>query len=125
MWGLGIIDCWDLEKNIELIENQVNKNIATYEEQIKWFENVKPIVEREKTEGKVDSDFVEIYYKTIEEAHEWRDNKESGHVYLPFVITNLKGNGLSDYCIVKKYLLGKKEQKIESNISNVLYQQYQ
>ena len=58
--GLGIIDCWDFDKNINQIENNVNQIIKKTEDRILWLENLAPLIETDKKEGKVDDVFVEL-----------------------------------------------------------------
>ena len=64
IWGLGIIDCWEFEKNIEQIENKINAVIKDKEQGILRFESILPLVEKEKTEGKLENAFIEQFYKT-------------------------------------------------------------
>lgn len=40
IFGLGIIDCWEFQKNIERIEKKVNELIKKKEQEISWFESI-------------------------------------------------------------------------------------
>lgn len=122
--GLGIIDCWDFEKNIEKIEIEVNNVIKDKVNRIQWFENLIPLVEKDKKNGKIDNVFFEIFNQTLKEAHEWKDAVESQYTHLPLVVNHLKGNTSSDYQIVKKELSKITEWRKEYNKSNALYQQF-
>ena len=62
IFGLGIIDCWDFDRNVELIENKINEKVQEKEERIQWYENLIPLVEKDITEGKVDNVFVELCF---------------------------------------------------------------
>lgn len=61
--GLGIIDCCDFEKNIEKIEIKVNNLIKEKKSRIHWFENLVPLVENDKKEGKIDNVFLNYSIK--------------------------------------------------------------
>ena len=122
--GLGIIDCWDFEKNIKLIEGVIYKKIRVNEERILHLENVAPLVDKERKEGKIDNTFVELFDKTLEEAHRWKNADEQFYPHLPLVLNHLKGNVLSDYMIIKKELSERPRWMIDINSSGLLYQQF-
>lgn len=120
--GLGIIDCWDFEKNIELIENKVNDVIKKEELEISWFESIVPIVEKDKIEGKLEDAFVEVFFKTLEKVRKWKDGTNTQE-YLPLFLNKLKGNAHSDYLFVKKELSQRIGWDKDFASSNMLYQQ--
>lgn len=122
IWGLGIIDCWDLEKNIEEIENKVNTVIKKKEQSISRFESIVSLVEKDQTEGRLDDAFVDEFYKTLENIHNWK-NADDTHNYLPLFLNQLSGNAHSDYLIVKKDLSRKMEWSKEIDSLSELYQQ--
>lgn len=122
--GLGIIDCWDFEKNIEEIEIKVDNVIKEKKNRIRWFENLVPLIEKDKKEGKIDNIFFEVFNQTLEEAHKWEDSVEVQYVYLPLVVNNLKGNTYSDYQIVKNELSRTTELRKEYDKSKALYKQF-
>ena len=119
--GLGIIDCWDFDKNINQIENNVNQSIKKKEDRILWLENLAPLIETDKKEGKVDDVFVELFYKTLEEARKWREPEEGQYAYLPSVANHLKGNTSSDYKMVKKELAKKIELRKDADLFNAAF----
>lgn len=124
IWGLGIIDCRDFEKNIEQIEIKVNNVIKETEYRIHWFENLVPLFENDKKGGKMDNVFFELFNQTLKEVHEWKDVVEGEYPHLPLVINHLKGNIFSDYQIVKKELSQRIEWIKEFDNSDALYQQF-
>lgn len=128
IFGLGIIDCWDFDKNIQQIEDKVNKSIKEKEDHILWFENLIPLVENDKKEGKIDDIFAKLFSETVDEARKWREAEDSKYDYLPSVIRHLKGNTSSDYQIVKKdfskIVEWRKEWRIEAVNSEALYKQF-
>lgn len=122
--GLGIIYCWDFDKNIKQIETKVNNVIKEKEDRIRWFENLAPFVENEKKEGKVDDVYVEVFNQTLEEAHKWKEAVDDRYSHLPLVFNHLKGKTSSDYQIVKKELSQETEWRKEADSSDALYQQF-
>lgn len=122
--GLGIIDCWDFERNVELIENKINEKVRKKEERIQWFENLIPLVEKDKIEGKVDNVFVELFYQTLEEVRKWRKSEEESYAYLPLVVDHLKGTTASDYKTIKQDLSDRIKWRKQHNVSDELYQQF-
>ena len=124
IFGLGIIDCWDFDRNVELIENKINEKVQEKEERIQWYENLIPLVEKDITEGKVDNVFVELFYKTLEEVRKWRKPEEERYAYLPLVVNHLKGTTSSDYKTIKQDLSDRAEWRKQFNVSDGLYQQF-
>ena len=122
--GLGIIDCWELEKNIERIENRVNSSIKEKEERILRLENLVPLVENDKKDGKIDSNFVELFYQTLEEAHKWETAEDDNCVHLPFILSSLNGKPSSDYKTVFQDLSQRVEWRKEAETSKDLYKQF-
>ena len=122
--GLGIIDCWELEKNIERIENRVNSSIKEKEERIQRLENLVPLVENDKKDGKIDSNFVELFYQTLEEAHKWETAEDDNCVHLPFILSSLNGKPSSDYKTVFQDLSQRVEWRKEAETSKDLYKQF-
>ncbi len=122
--GLGIIDCCDFEKNIEKIEIKVNNLIKEKKSRIHWFENLVPLVENDKKEGKIDNVFFELFNQTLEEAHKWEDAVEGRYIHLPLVFNYLKGKRSFDYQIVKKELSKIAEWRKEYDNSDALYQNF-
>lgn len=120
--GLGFIDCWKLEKNIETIESKVNAVIKKNEQGILRFESIVPLVEKDKNEGKLEDAFIEKFYKTLENVRKWRE-ADDDHEYLPLFLNQLKGNVHSDYSVVKKELSRKIDLSKDFDSSKVLYQQ--
>ena len=74
--GIGIIDCLDFNKNIELIENKVYNAINELEKHIHFFKKLVPFVEKEKSEGNVEDTFVELFYETLKEVKECKGKDE-------------------------------------------------
>lgn len=93
--GLGIIDCWEFEKNIKRIEDKVNDVIKKKEQKISWFESIVPIVQEDRKEGKLEDAFVEVFFKDLEKVRKWKDGTDT-HEYLPLFLNKLKGNVHSD-----------------------------
>ena len=124
IWGLGIIDCWKFEKNIEQIENKVYEEIKKKEQAISKFESIVPLVEKEKNEGDLDDDFVKAFYKTLEKIHKWKEADTSYEEHLPFFLYQLNGNVHTDYLIVKKELSQEIEWRKDVDSSFILYQQF-
>lgn len=122
--GLGIIDCWDFERNVELIENKINEKVRKKEERLQWFENLIPLVEKDKIKGKVDNVFVELFYQTLEEVRKWRKSEEDSYAYLPLVVDHLKGTTASDYKTIKQDLSDRIKWGKQHNVSDELYQQF-
>lgn len=119
--GLGIIDCWDFERNVELIENKINEKVRKKEERLQWFENLIPLVEKDKIKGKVDNVFVELFYQTLEEVRKWRKSEEDSYAYLPLVVDHLKGTTASDYKTIKQDLSDRIKWGKQHNVSDELY----
>ncbi len=113
-----------MKKNIEHIENEINKIVEKKEECIQWLENLIPLVEKDKTEGKVDNVFVELFYQTLEETRKWRNVEDGNYAYMPIVVKHLKGNTSSDYKTIKQDLCIGTELRKQCNISEDLYQQF-
>lgn len=120
--GLGIIDCWDFDKNIKQIEEKVSRRIESKEEQIRFFENSMSYFETENLGGKLDNAFVTVFNETLKEIREWRE-ANSTCVHLPFFLNKLNGNVFTDYQIIKKELLEQVQSQKNSSISSALYQQ--
>lgn len=123
IWGLGIIFCWDFDKNIENIVSLIKKNLNKRLNQIRCFENLIPIIEREKADGKIDDTFIDAFYKILEKTKIWKEGKEDRYTYLPIFFPNLKGNINSDFQIVKKEIYEKIKLEKVFDSRNVLYQQ--
>ena len=85
IFGLGIIDCWDFQKNIERIENKVNDLIKKKEQEISWFESIVPLVEEDKKEGKLEDAFVDDFFKDLDKVRKWKDGTDT-HEYLPLFL---------------------------------------
>lgn len=122
IFGLGIIDCWDFQKNIERIENKVNDLIKKKEQEISWFESIVPLVEEDKKEGKLEDAFVDDFFKDLDKVRKWKDGTDT-HDYLPLFLNKLKGNVHSDYLLVQKELSQRIRWDMVFNSSNILYQQ--
>lgn len=122
IFGLGIIDCWNFQKNIERIENKVNELIKKKEQEISWFESVVPLVEEDSKEGILENAFVEEFFNDLEEIRKWKDGSDT-HEYLPFFLNKLKGNVHSDYLLVQKELSQRIRWDKVFDSSNTLYQQ--
>lgn len=120
--GLGIIDCWDFEKNIEQIENKVYDIIKKKEQGIIYFKNLVSLVEKDKFEGLLENDFIEAFYKILEEVRIWKD---AGDIQedLPLFLDELNGDVHSDYSVAKKEISEIIRQDKEFASRDILYQQ--
>ncbi len=122
--GLGIIDCWEFDKNIRLIEEKVNKEISETEKRIRYLENMESFFEEEKSEGKIEKEYIDIFYDTLEEVKKkWEDTDEKHFALLPIFLKQLKGNLPLDYQIVKDELSRRIKWRKETESSSKLYQQ--
>ena len=122
--GLGIIDCWEFDKNIRLIEEKVNKEISETEKRIRYLENMESFFEEEKSEGKIEKEYIDIFYDTLEEVKKkWEDTDEKHFALLPLFLKQLKGNLPLDYQIVKDELSRRIKWRKETESSSKLYQQ--
>ena len=122
IFGLGIIDCWEFQKNIERIEKKVNELIKKKEQEISWFESIVPLVEEDSKEGKLEDAFVEDFFNDLEKVRKWKDGSDT-HEYLPFFLNKLKGNVHSDYLLVQKELSQIIRWDKVFDSSNTIYQQ--
>lgn len=121
--GLGIIDCWKFEKNIETIESKVNAVIKKNEQGISRFESIIPLVEKDKNEGKLEDAFVKTFYKTLNSIRKWHEADNPYEGFLPLFLNQLKGDAHSDYIIVKKELSRTTDLIKDFDSSKILYQQ--
>lgn len=123
IFGLGIIDCWDFDKNIENIVSLVNKNLQEKINQIRSFESFIPIVEQQLLEGKIDATFMEAFQEICKEIQKWKETKENKYIYLPMFLSQLEGNITSDFQVVKKEVCEKIKRKKQYDSEDLLYQQ--
>ncbi len=123
IWGLGIIYCWDFDRNIENIVVLINKKLDKKLNQIRSFENLIPIVEKKKVEGTIDSTFMDVFNEIWKRIQTWKEVNEGRPVYLPIFLSQLRGNVNSDFQVVKKEIDEKIEWKKEFDFKNLLHQQ--
>ena len=121
VFGLGIIDCWNFDKNIKKIESHINKKIDEELKQIRFFENLIPLVEKEKAEGIIEDAFTNAFNKTLQKTNKWKEAKEIRPVLLPLFLSQLNGNVHYDYQLVKNELTKSIARKTESDLNNLLY----
>ncbi len=122
IFGLGIIDCYEFEKNIKCIENRVNAVIKKKEQGVSWFERIVALVETDIIEGRLDNAFVEVFHETLDKVNKWKETDDA-QVSLPRFLNKLKGDAHFDYRIVQKELSRKIGRKKVFDSSTILYQE--
>ncbi len=123
MVGLGLIDCWDFDKNISAIEKKINETIQRNQEKISHLNKLIPVVTKEIREGRLDKDYWDLFNDTLKEVQKWEDNAVDEYIYLPNFINKLNGNVKSDYDVIIDHLKQRLNWKKEDDKANVLYQQ--
>jgi len=121
---LGIIDSNNLEKNIELIENKVNKEIKEKNKYVRWFETLIPIFENEKSEGILENEFVSEFNLILKDVLRWQGIDEFSSVLLFQFLKGLKGDADLDYPYVKEKIQNRIKTRNEHNEYRTLYNQF-
>lgn len=121
--GIGLIDCWDFDKNISAIEKKVNETIKYNQEKVSLLNNLAPIVLKEIQEGRLDKDYLNLFNDIIKDVQKWEDNVGDEYIYLPYFIKKLNGDIKTDYQIIVTELKQHLTWKKDDDKTNVLYHQ--
>lgn len=121
--GLGLIDCWDFDKNISAIEKKINETIQCNQEKISHLNSLIPVVTKDIREGKLDKEYWDLFKDTLKEVQKWENNAGDEYIYLPHFLNKLNGNIKSDYKIIIERLKQSLDWKNDDDKANVLYQQ--
>lgn len=121
--GLGLIDCWDFDKNISAIEKMINETIQCNQEKISHLNNLIPVVKKGIGEGRLEKEYWYLFNDILKEVQKWEDNVDDEYIYLPLFLNKLNGNVKSDYKIVIDHLKQSLNWKKDADKAIVLYQQ--
>ncbi|MBD5197508.1 MAG: hypothetical protein HDS89_08695 [Bacteroidales bacterium] len=121
--GLGLIDCWDFDKNIGVIETKVNETLQRNQEIIAHLKNLTPVVKKEIRDGRLDKDCWEIFNDKLKEVKKWEESIDEPYTYLPFFLRKLNGNIKDDYQIIVDEFKRDLNWKKDYDRVSVLYQQ--